>query len=440
MRSSTTFMTMTVLAAVAVSAAPYPAIYARAPGDGTVKDLTAQENRLQRLKGADKRIQGKEADLQKQINTDLKNGASAAKIGAEEIRLNNLKNKDARIQKTEQRVQNNIKTDVKKLGTRDLDFELEARAPGDGTVKDLTAQENRLQRLKGADKRIQGKEADLQKQINTDLKNGASAAKIGAEEIRLNNLKNKDARIQKTEQRVQNNIKTDVKKLGTRDLDFELEARAPGDGTVKDLTAQENRLQRLKGADKRIQGKEAGLQKQINADLKNGASAAKIGAEEIRLNNLKNKDARIQKTEQRVQNNIKTDVKKLGTRDLDFELEARAPGDGTVKDLTAQENRLQRLKGADKRIQGKEAGLQKQINTDLKNGASAAKIGAEEIRLNNLKNKDARIQKTEQRVQNNIKTDVKKLGTRDLHLVLEARDLLELIEERDLWDHLEQLD
>jgi len=319
MRASTTVAALSILASVAiVTAAPA----------GTVKDLTNQENRLQRLKGADQRVQKQEKNLQGQINKDLKAGKpNANKIGQEELKMQGLKNKDARIQGKEKTVSKNIKNDVKRLGRREFEeeFEIVARAPG-GTVKDLTNQENRLQRLKGADQRVQKQEKNLQGQINKDLKAGKpNANKIGQEELKMQGLKNKDTRIQGKEKAVSKNIKNDVKRLSRREFEeeFEIVARAPG-GTVKDLTNQENRLQRLKGADQRVQKQEKNLQGQINKDLKAGKpNANKIGQEELKMQGLKNKDTRIQGKEKAVSKNIKNDVKRLSRRDEDLILEAR---------------------------------------------------------------------------------------------------------------------
>ncbi|KAJ7593539.1 hypothetical protein C8J56DRAFT_1024128 [Mycena floridula] len=443
MRSSTSFAALSVLASVAVvTAAPYPSIFARAP-PGTVQDLANKENRLQNLKATDSRLQGKENGLQNQINKDLKNGASAVKIGNEEKRLQNLKNKDANVKAKENRVGGKINADINKLKARfEEEFEeLVARAPP-GTVQDLANKENRLQNLKATDARLQSKENGVQNQINKDLKNGASALKIGNEEKRLQSLKNKDANVKAKETRVGGKINADINKLKARYFEEyeELVARAPP-GTVKDLANKENRLQNLKATDARLQGKENGVQNQINKDLKNGASAVKIGNEEKRLQNLKNKDANVKAKENRVGGKINADLKALKARYLEEyeELVARAPP-GTVKDLANKENRLQNLKATDARLQGKENGVQNQINKDLKNGASALKIGNEEKRLQSLKNKDANVKAKENRVGGKINADLKALKARDVDLLLDARDLLDEIEARGLWDDLNELD
>jgi len=228
MRSSTSFAALSVLASVAVvTAAPFPTIYARAP-PGTVQDLTNKENRMQNLKAADTRLQGKETNLQNKINANLNNpGASAATIGNEEKRLQSLKNKDAGIKAREGRVGAGINKDLNQLKARYLEEfeELVARAPP-GTVQDLTNKENRMQNLKAADSRLQGKETNLQNKINANLNNpGASAVTIGNEEKRLQSLKNKDAGVKAKEGRVGAGINKDLNQLKARDVDLLLEAR-----------------------------------------------------------------------------------------------------------------------------------------------------------------------------------------------------------------------
>jgi len=317
MRTSTTVAALSILASVAcVTAAP----------TGTVQDLSNKENRLQRLKGADKRVQGQEKADQAQLNKDLSGKKpNANKVGQDEIKMAGLKAKDARIQGKEKNVSKGINNDVKRLSSREFEeeFEIVARAPG--TVQDLTNKENRLQRLKGADKRVQGQEKADQAQLNRDLSGKKpNANKVGQDEIKMAGLKAKDARIQGKEKNVSKGISSDVKRLSSREFEeeFEIVARAPG--TVQDLTNKENRLQRLKGADKRVQGQEKADQAQLNRDLSSKKpNANKVGQDEINLAGLKAKDARIQGKEKNVAKGINNDVKLLSRRDEELILEAR---------------------------------------------------------------------------------------------------------------------
>ncbi|KAJ7588891.1 hypothetical protein C8J56DRAFT_940239 [Mycena floridula] len=118
MRSSTTFTALSLLVSVAIVAAA-PSLQTRGPKD-TIKDLTHEENHLQGLKKADKRVQGKEKKLEAKIQKNSRAGkAGAAKVAKEKGAMKKLKQADGGIQKKEKKVGKKIKGDVKKLRARD---------------------------------------------------------------------------------------------------------------------------------------------------------------------------------------------------------------------------------------------------------------------------------------------------------------------------------
>ncbi|KAJ7577387.1 hypothetical protein C8J56DRAFT_1061042 [Mycena floridula] len=216
MRSSSTFVTASLLASIAVAAAAAPygsQLYARGAEDAVAKDAA----RIGRLETTRKKDKAQESVLANQIVNSAKAGNTAA-VKSEKSKLNTVEQQDARATKKEKKVEKDLRRQARRPRTR---RQLYARGPDD-VAKDAA----RIGRLENIRKGTKAEESVLANQIVNSAKAGNTAA-VKAEESTLKGIEQKETRVTKKEALVETKLRKDAQNQRRSDLgDLLLEARA----------------------------------------------------------------------------------------------------------------------------------------------------------------------------------------------------------------------